>query len=54
MPNTSNGERQALLQKKVDSRAAISAEGKAKDELLDQHGSSVLHFSFTQAIAESK
>jgi len=39
MPNTSNGERQALLQKKVDSRATISAEGKAKDELLDQHGS---------------
>lgn len=54
MPNTSNGERQALLQKKVDSRAVISAEGKAKDELLDQHGSSVFHIQLGEAIAELK
>jgi Delta24(24(1))-sterol reductase len=35
------GERQALLDKKSDARTNITAEGKAKDELLDQHGSYV-------------
>jgi hypothetical protein len=35
-----NGERQALLDTNTskDARTAISAEGKAKDELLDSHG----------------
>jgi hypothetical protein len=37
------GERQTLLDKKVDARTNITAEGKAKDELLDQHGSYVLY-----------
>jgi hypothetical protein len=40
MAAAGNGERQALLDTNTskDARTAISAEGKAKDELLDSHG----------------
>jgi hypothetical protein len=39
MSLTPNSEREALLDRKEDARTSISAEGKARDELLDKHSS---------------
>jgi hypothetical protein len=44
MANT--GERQPLLDQKIDPRTDITAEGKARDELLDRHTTCVILFFF--------
>jgi hypothetical protein len=46
MANT--GERQPLLDQKIDPRTDITAEGKARDELLDRHTTCVILFFFFQ------